>query len=232
MSLLHLDNVSKSFNKNKKSEIPVLNNCSFNLIEGKHLVILGESGSGKTTFLNILGLLDKDYQGKYQINGRDISKFSSEQLARLRNELFGVVFQEYVLIEDASAYQNIIIPLYYSKKYKRNKRKKSVKEIAAVLKIEEILDEKVSYLSGGQRQRVAIARALINDPKILLMDEPTSSLNKDLAEDIMDFIIKIAHDDNKTIVLVTHDTDNVPAVFKRKYKLENHKLMSHLPSPI
>lgn len=226
MRLLLLNNVSKIFNENKASEISVLDKCSFELIERQHLVISGESGSGKTTLLNIIGLLDKDYQGHYLINDKDIGKYSSEQLARLRNDMFGIVFQEYVLIEDASAYQNIIIPLYYSKKYKRNQRKNRIKEISEILKIENVLNEKVSLLSGGQRQRVAIARALINDPKILLMDEPTSSLNKDLAQNIMNFIVDLAEENNKTIILVTHDTDNVPNVFKRKYTIKDRKVLA------
>lgn len=224
MSLLHLDNVSKTFNKNKVSELSILDKCSFELIEGEHLVISGESGSGKTTILNILGLLDKDFEGRYQIQGQNVGKYTSEQLARLRNDMFGIVFQEYVLLENATTYENIMIPLYYSKKYKRKERRKRIQEIAKTLKIENILNEKVSYLSGGQRQRVAIGRALINDPKILLMDEPTSSLNQDLAQEIMNFIVELGETSTKTIILVTHDMKNIPTTFKRNYKLKDHKL--------
>lgn len=160
--------------------------------EGDFLVISGESGSGKTTFLNIAGLLDKDYDGEYILNGQDVKKLNSGQLSVLRNEMFGVVFQDYILIEDASVYENIIIPLYYSKKYKREERQSRIQEVAENLKIDNILNKGVSILSGGQRQRVAIARALINDPSVLLLDEPTSSLNQDLAQDIINFIVEFA----------------------------------------
>lgn len=224
MSLLHLENVSKVYNKSLESETQVLYDCSFKVNEGDLLVLSGESGSGKTTFLNIAGLLDKDYDGEYIINGQDVRKLNSGQLAVLRNEMFGVVFQDYILIEDASAYENIIIPLYYSKKYKREERQSRIQEVAKKLKIDNILNKKVSILSGGQRQRVAIARALINDPRVLLLDEPTSSLNQDLVQDIMHFIVEFAQKNNKTIVLVTHDTQNIPNAFNKKYKLVDCKI--------
>lgn len=224
MSLLHLENVSKTYNKNTESETLVLHECSFQLNEGDLLVISGESGTGKTTFLNIAGLLDKDYDGEYILNGQDVRKLSSDQLAVLRNEMFGIVFQDYILIEDASVYENIIIPLYYSKKYKREERQSRIREVAKKLKIDSVLNKRVSLLSGGQRQRVAIARALINDPSVLLLDEPTSSLNQDLAQDIMHFIVEFAKKNNKTIVLVTHDTQNIPNAFNKKYKLLDCKM--------
>lgn len=224
MSLLRMENVSKTYNKNTESETLVLHECSFQLNEGDLLVISGESGTGKTTFLNIAGLLDKDYDGEYILNGQDVRKLSSGQLAVLRNEMFGIVFQDYILIEDASVYENIIIPLYYSKKYRREERQSRIQEVAKKLKIDGVLNKGVSLLSGGQRQRVAIARALINDPSVLLLDEPTSSLNQDLAQDIMHFIVEFAKKNNKTIVLVTHDTQNIPNAFNKKYKLLDCKM--------
>lgn len=225
MTLLHLENVSKIYNKDTVLENQILQDCSFILNEGDFLAISGESGSGKTTFLNIAGLLDKDYDGKYMLRDQDVRKLNSNQLALLRNEMFGIVFQDYILIEEASAYENIIIPLYYSRKYKRKERKNRVNEVAKMLKIDSILDKKVSILSGGQRQRVAIARALINDPSVLLMDEPTSSLNQDLAQGIMLNILEFANKFNKTIVLVTHDTQNILLRnFNKKYKLVDQKM--------
>ncbi len=224
MSLLHLKNVSKVYNKNTTLETQVLQDCSFRLNEGDLLVITGESGTGKTTFLNIVGLLDKSYEGSYLFNGQDVGKLTNRKLAAVRNERLGIVFQDYFLIEDATVYDNIVVPLYYSKKYKRKDRKSRIQEIAKTLKIEDILHKTVSLLSGGQRQRVAIARALINEPSVLLLDEPTSSLNKDLAQDIMQFIVNYAQNTNTTVILVTHDTQNVPLAFNEKYTLMDYKL--------
>jgi ABC-type lipoprotein export system ATPase subunit len=225
ISLLHLENISKVYNRNTVLENQVLHDCSFQLNEGDFLVISGESGSGKTTFLNIVGLLDKDFGGTYILGGQDVGKLNHRQLAKLRNEMFGIVFQDYFLIENASAYENMKIPLHFSKKYKRKERRNRIQEVAEILKIGDILHKKVNILSGGQRQRVAIARALINEPRVLLMDEPTSSLNQELAEDIMRFIVEYAQKKKKTIVLVTHHTQNIPNAFNKKYQLADGKMM-------
>lgn len=224
MSLLHLENISKVYNKNTESETIILNNCTFKLNEGDFLVITGDSGSGKTTFLNIVGLLDKEYVGEYIINGSDVKKLGSGHLAALRNEMFGIVFQDYNLIENANVYENIIIPLYYSKKFKRGQRQSRIQEVTKKLKIDHLLNKRVDILSGGQRQRVAIARALINDPTVLLLDEPTSSLNQELAQDIMLFLVEFAKKNNKTIILVTHGIQNIPEAFNKTYKLLDYKM--------
>lgn len=225
MCLLHFKNISKVYNRNTSTETHVLQDASVTINKGDLAVISGESGSGKSTFLNIAGLLDKEFEGDYTINDQKVGGLSNSQLAALRNEMFGTVFQEYVLVEDSSAYENIIIPLYYSKKFKRKERRDRIHEIAHTLKIENILKKRVSLLSGGQRQRVAIARALINDPHVLLMDEPTSALNQELARDILEFIAGFGQKHNKTIVIVAHEPQNIPNVFKKKYVLEDGKIL-------
>lgn len=224
MVFLQLEDITKIYNEDGFSETEVLRNCSFELTEGEFVVILGPSGSGKTTLLNILGLLDVDYKGIYCIHGQDAKKMSNKQLAQYRNALFGTVFQDYVLLENQSVYENIVVPLYYSKKYTRSQRKQRIHEIALQLEIDDILHRSVKNLSGGQRQRVAIARALINDPDILLMDEPVASLNEDLAHDIMKFVVDFAKRHQKSLVLVTHDTHNIPKLFERMYRVDGYTL--------
>jgi len=224
MSLLQIENVTKIYNEGSLSETKVLENSCFELAKGEFVVVIGPSGSGKTTLLNILGLLDRNYKGTYRIHLKDVKTMSNNQLARYRNEVFGMVFQDYILLENQSAYENILGPLYYSKKYPRNKRKERINDIAKQLEIDGVLNRAVKNLSGGQRQRVAIARAIINDPDILLMDEPTASLNEDLAHDIMGFIVKFSEKNQKSVVLVTHDTQNIPQIFETKYSVDNYTL--------
>lgn len=225
MSLLHLDKISKIYNSHTELEVNVLENCSFTLNEGDFLVISGESGCGKTTFLNILGLLDQDYsEGKYKLDGQIVSMLQSNQLAEFRNALFGIVFQDYQLVETGTVYENISIPLYYSKKFKRRERSSRIQEMTEKLKISHLLNQKVRNLSGGQRQRVAIARALINEPSILLLDEPTAALNDELAQHIMEFIVKFAQAHNQSIILVSHTLHNIPDAFTKRYKLEKGQL--------
>lgn len=224
--MISLKNLRKVYNENKKSELLVLNECNLDIKKGEKVIITGENGAGKTTFLKILGLLDKNYSGDYKIEDKDINLISSTEIARLRNEVFGFFFQEYNLLEDETAYDNIVIPLMYSKKYKRSERKKRINEVCENLDIVRLLNQKVKTLSGGEKQRVAIARAIVNDPEVIILDEPTSALSSKLKAKAINYIKNIVKDE-KTLIIVTHDLAIVDSLDNKSdyifYNLEDGK---------
>ena len=187
------------------SDKNIIDGCSATFDVGKRYIIFGENGSGKTTFVKILGLLDKNFSGTYRIDGKDVLSMTGSDIARLRNEVFGFMFQDNKLLENESAYNNIFIPLIYSKKYRYFDRKKRVIEIAEILGIEKLLKKKVFQMSGGEKHLVALARAMVNDPSVLILDEPCSSLSIENKRLIMEYVDNIM-DDNKILVMVTHDS--------------------------
>lgn len=187
------------------SDKNIIDGCSATFDVGKRYIIFGENGSGKTTFVKILGLLDKNFSGTYRIDGKDVLSMTGSDIARLRNEVFGFMFQDNKLLENESAYNNIFIPLIYSKKYRYFERKKRVIEIAEILGIEKLLKKKVFQMSGGEKHLVALARAMVNDPSVLILDEPCSSLSIENKRLIMEYVDNIM-DDNKILVMVTHDS--------------------------
>lgn len=203
--MLELNHIGKIYRKGKTEENTVLTHCDLCIAKGDTVVISGETGIGKTTLLKIIGLLDGNYSGDYTIDHVNVKEMSFIHKARLRNELFGFVFQEYNLIENETAYYNAVIPLLYSKKFKRFQRRKRVEEVAEELEIFDLLQRKVRDLSGGERQRVALARALANDPTILILDEPTNALNERMKHKTLNYINGF-HRADKALVIVTHDT--------------------------
>ncbi|MCI5997174.1 MAG: ABC transporter ATP-binding protein [Peptoniphilaceae bacterium] len=229
--MIKLKNLKKAYNENKQTELVVLDDCNIEIEKGDKIIITGENGVGKTTFLKILGLLDKNYSGEYFINGKDISNLSTTEIARLRNEVFGFFFQEYNLLEDETTFDNIVIPLIYSKKYKRSERKQRIREVCRNLEIENLLRQKVKTLSGGEKQRVAIARAIVNDPDIIILDEPTSALSSKLKLKAINYIKKIIGNE-KTLIVVTHDLNIVDNLRQTSeyihYNLEDGKFKRDL----
>lgn len=229
--MIKLKNLKKTYNENKQTELVVLNECNLDVKKGDKVIITGENGAGKTTLLKIIGLLDKNYSGEYFINGKNISNLSNTEIARLRNELFGFFFQEYNLLEDETTFDNIVIPLIYSKKYKRSERKQRIREVCRNLEIENLLKQKVKTLSGGEKQRVAIARAIVNDPDVIILDEPTSALSSKLKLRAINYIQKIIGNE-KTLIVVTHDlniVDNLMNTSEYKhYNLEDGKFKKGL----
>lgn len=200
--MIEMTDIKKHYINSDKN---IIDGCTAIFDIGKRYALFGENGSGKTTFVKILGLLDKNFSGTYRINGKDVLSMSGSDIARLRNEVFGFMFQDNKLLENESAYNNIFIPLIYSKKYRYFERKKRVIEIAEILGIEKLLKKRVFQMSGGEKHLVALARAMVNDPSVLILDEPFSSLSIENRKLIMEYVDNIM-DENKILVMVTHDS--------------------------
>ncbi|ABY92650.1 ABC transporter ATP-binding protein [Thermoanaerobacter sp. X514] len=202
--LIKTENVKKEYMSGKKKNL-VLKGVNLEINAGEKIAIVGPSGSGKTTVLNIIGLLLPATEGEVYLAGKRASTLKEKERAKLRNKFFGYVFQEFLLVEEDTVFQNIEIPLLYSltKKTKSEKRK-MVEEVLEKVGLEVKINEKVRNLSGGERQRVAIARAIINDPEVILADEPTGSLDAENGEKIMDILESLV-DKGKTLLIVTHN---------------------------
>lgn len=200
-----LENVNKYY-KVGKEKLHVLKHLNLEIESGEFIMIMGKSGSGKTTMLNILGFLDKLDEGKYYFDGTDVSNLSENKRSEYRAEYVGYVFQQFNLIDTLTVSQNIEIPLIYSGVRDKNKRKELV---AKRLKEVGLEDKALSYpnhLSGGQQQRIAIARALVNNPKIIFADEPTGALDSETGKEIMRLLTEL-NESGTTIIMVTHDHD-------------------------
>lgn len=175
--IIRLENISKSFLKNGK-KIDILNKINFSFEKGKLYLISGKSGAGKTTLIEILGIVKRPSDGNYYINGHDVSKLSSDQKSKLRNENIGFIFQDYYLVPTLNAIENVALPIYLKKDISNNQKYKKAKLLLESMGLGERIKHFPKELSGGEQQRVAIARALINDPEIILADEPTGALFK------------------------------------------------------
>ncbi len=203
-SIIRLENICKSYYLGKQ-ELPVLKGITLDIFKNEYVALMGPSGSGKSTLMNILGCLDSPTGGKYILNGHDVSRMHDDDLAAVRNKEIGFVFQQFNLLPRLTAAENVALPLIYSGVGKKER----VERAAAVLekvKLTDRMRHKPNELSGGQCQRVAIARALINNPAIILADEPTGNLDSKTSYEIMDILGKI-HSDGNTVVLVTHEED-------------------------
>ena len=186
------------------SETPAVNGINLEIKEGEFVAIIGPSGSGKSTLLQILGCLDRPTDGEYFLDGKEIEKYSDDELAHLRNKKFGFVFQSFNLLGRLSVLENVELPLIYAGVPESKRREMAVKVIDSV-GLSDRVDFETMRLSGGQKQRVAIARALVNEPRIIFADEPTGNLDSKSGEIILEFFEKL-HEDGHTIVLVTHET--------------------------
>ena len=203
-SILELQNIRKSYFLGKQ-ELPVLKGITMDIFKNDYVALMGPSGSGKSTLMNILGCLDSPTGGKYILNGKDVSSMEDDDLAAVRNREIGFVFQQFNLLPRLTAAENVALPLIYSGIGKKERAERAAAVLLKV-KLDDRMHHKPNELSGGQCQRVAIARALINDPAIILADEPTGNLDSKTSHEIMDILGKI-HSDGNTIVLVTHEED-------------------------
>lgn len=202
--LMRLTNIVKSY-RNGEQDLKVLKDINLTVYEGEFLAIMGPSGSGKSTLMNIIGLLDRATSGDYVLNGTEVEVLSDRKLAQVRNEEIGFVFQQFFLLAKLNALQNVELPLIYagvSVSKRRERAKKFLEKVELGMRMKYLPSE----LSGGQKQRVAIARALVNNPSIILADEPTGALDTKTGQQIMELLTEL-NQEGKTIIMVTHEPE-------------------------
>lgn len=203
-SVISLKDVVKIYEIDDKNDVLALDHVDFDVKSGEFISICGVSGSGKSTLLHIMGCLDRVTSGDVVIDGQDVLRLNDRQLARIRNKSIGFVLQDFGLIPYRTAFENVMVPLYFTKD--KLDKKARVDEMLELLGIKELRNRNVNKMSGGQKQRVAIARALVNNPQIILADEPTGQLDSNTKREIIDIFLKIK-DLGKTVVVVTHDVE-------------------------
>jgi len=201
--MIKIRNLCKSFQRPGEAMLKVLHEVDFSVDEGEFVAIVGPSGSGKTTLMNILGLLDRPDSGEYELQGKPVAKLSPEERARVRNEAIGFVFQQFHLLPRTTATENVELPMLYSARSDADIQKRA-REALCRVGLEERLTHYPSELSGGQQQRVAIARAMVNDPAVVLADEPTGNLDQKSGRQIMELFRELNRN-GSTILLITHD---------------------------
>ncbi|EEW95405.1 MULTISPECIES: ABC transporter ATP-binding protein [Fusobacterium] len=219
--IITVDNINKTY-KNGSLELQVLKNISFKVDKGEFLAIMGSSGSGKSTMMNILGCLDNQYEGRYILDGIDISKSTENELSEIRNKKIGFIFQSFNLLPRLTALENVELPLVYSSVPKEERHKRA-NELLEMVGLKERIHHRPNELSGGQRQRVAIARALANNPSIILADEPTGNLDSKSEEEIIEILQKL-NKMGKTIVIVTHEP-SIGEIAERKIVFKDGEII-------
>jgi len=212
------------------TETPALRGVSFSINHGEFVAVMGPSGSGKSTLLHILGFLDRHSKGEYYFEGKTIDDYSKEELAHVRNEKMGFVFQTFNLLPRTSVLENVKLPLLYSK-IKESQWNHLAKEAIEAVGLSHRLHHQPSQLSGGEQQRVAIARALVNKPQMIFADEPTGNLDSKSGQVIMKILQKLNEEDGHTIILITHETytaENAKRIIRlHDGEIESDKMVDH-----
>ena len=204
--LLKVEGLKQYFRVSKSYTVKAVDNVSFEIYPGETYGLVGESGSGKSTLMNIIGVLDRQTEGTYFLEGKDVNKMDDSMRSAIRNKRIGFVFQNFNLLPKANALKNVMVPLLYSTEKEKNQKERAM-EMLKMVGMEERAFHKPNELSGGQKQRVAIARAMINDPAIILADEPTGALDSKTGHMVMDLFHKLHEEQGKTIVLITHSQE-------------------------
>jgi len=218
--VIQVEALGKVYNQGGQA-IEVLKGISLSVDPGEFIALLGTSGSGKSTLMHILGLLDRPTSGRYQLAGQDVAQLADERLSDLRNRMVGFIFQSFYLIPYASARDNVMLPGLYSQTPGKILKHRA-EELLTLVGLNDRMDFRPSQLSGGQQQRVAIARALINDPQVLLADEPTGQLDSKTSTEILDLLTDINRQ-GRTVILVTHDQATA-AYAKRRIFLDDGRI--------
>ena len=203
--MVRINDVTKIYNSGSDTEFTALKGINLTIDDGELVAIIGKSGAGKSTLLHILACIDSYEEGEYYIDDLLVKNLSDRQMAQIRNEKIGIVMQDFALVDDLTCLENVLLPLDFSRLKKKNKSDTALKALDSV-DMSELANKSVNKLSGGQKQRVAIARAVVNNPDIILADEPTGALDTKTAAEIMNLFHEL-NDKGKTIVIVTHDME-------------------------
>lgn len=220
--MIEINNINKTYNKGKTNAFQALKDVSLSIEDGEMVAIIGKSGAGKSTLMHIIGCIDDFESGTYILNGDDISSIKEGKRAKIRNKDIGIVMQDFALVEDYTAIENVMIPLYFTKGKLLESKKSIAKKALEKVGIGELASKRVDKLSGGQKQRVAIARAIVNNPSILLADEPTGALDVKTSTEIMG-VFKELNEQGITVIIITHDME-VAEVCQRVVEISDGRI--------
>ena len=220
-SLIQLNNITKIY-QTDETALKALDNVSLTIEKQDFLAIVGASGSGKSTMMNIIGLLDRPTEGEFLLNGKNVASFEDNALAALRNRTIGFVFQSFFLLPRLTAEQNVALPLLY-RGMSATEAQKQAKATFENVGIEHLSRKKPNQMSGGEQQRVAISRALVGDPDIILADEPTGALDSKTGQELLDLFVRLNRDDKRTVIIITHD-QNISKQCQRVVTLKDGQL--------